>query len=235
MDLAQTVRGNTMKASETPPGLSQTKARLAGICYVGTIVAGVYAEAYVRGSLVVRTDAAATIGNIVSHETLYRTALVADLVMLACYVAVTTLFYALFRPVSRDLSLAAAAFSMIGIAVFATASLLHLAPLHLLDRPDAALTALVLHGKSYGISLVFFGIYCILIGALTWRSGFLPRVIGALMIVAGLCYLVNSVTGILLPAFARQLPSQILLPTLIGEAALALWLTIFGVTKRRVP
>jgi hypothetical protein len=68
------------------PGL---KARISGAFYLITIITGVFAEVFVRGALVVRDDAAATATNILAHETLYRFGLSADLIMLACYIAVT--------------------------------------------------------------------------------------------------------------------------------------------------
>jgi hypothetical protein len=222
-------------------------ARIAGALYLGTIVAGLFAELGSRGSLVVGSDAAATATAILAHQTLFRAGLIGDLIMLACYVGVTALFHSIFEPVSRRLSLTAAAFSLIGIAVLAADSFFLLAALRLLDaqsylmaamaapqREAMALLSLKLHADGYDLSLVFFGVYCLLLGWLVWRSGFLPRLIGALMAVAGLCYLINSVADLAAPAFGSALSPHLMDPTLIGEAALALWLLVFG-TNRRSP
>ena len=209
--------------------------------YLGTIIAGIYAEAFVRGALLVSGDAHATAANIMAQAPMYRSALFADLVMLSCYIAVTTIFCELFREAGPRLSLLAAGFSMTGIAVLAASSLLLMLPLLLLrdvpylavfdpgQRATLALLALKMHGEGYGIALVFFGIYCVLLGVLIWRGGLLPQAIGALMLLAGVCYLIDSIAGIAAPAVARLLPAQILLPTLIGEGALALWLIFFGI------
>lgn len=105
---------------ETSPRLW---ARIAGAFYLVTILMGVFAEVVVRGALVVRDDAAATATNILAHEPLYRLGLAADLAMIACYIAVTLLFYDLFRPVGRSLSLLAAFFSLVGLAFLAVNSL----------------------------------------------------------------------------------------------------------------
>ncbi len=78
------------------------------------------------------------------------------------------------------------------------------------------------------MSLVFFGIYCLMLGWLVWRSGFLPKAIGVLMTLAGVCYILNSIADLTAPAFARMLSPHLMDPTLIGEAALALWLLTFG-------
>ncbi len=75
--------------------------RLAGALYLGTIVAGLFAEIGARGSLIVGNDAAAKATAILGNQALFRSGLVADLVMLACYIGVTTLFFEMFAPVSR--------------------------------------------------------------------------------------------------------------------------------------
>lgn len=222
---------------------SPTVARLAGALYLGTIVFGLLAEVGSRGSLIVGSNAAATAHAILANETLFRAGLVADLAMLACYVGVTTLFLDMFRPVHAGVSRMAAAFSLIGIAVLAADTLLLLAPLRLLtttpwlaamgapEREAAALLALKIHGDGYDVSLVFFGVYCLMLGWLVWRSRFLPKVIGALMTLAGACYILNSVADLAVPAFARALSPHLMDPTLIGEAALALWLLAFGAKR----
>lgn len=219
---------------------SPSVARLAGALYLGTIIFGLFAEVGSRGPLIVGSDAAATARAILSSEPLFRAGLAADLAMLACYVGVTTLFLGMFRPVHAGMSRMAAAFSLIGIAALAADTLLLLAPLRLLattpylvalgtpQREAAALLALKMHGDGYDVSLVFFGVYCLLLGWLTWRSGFLPKVIGALMVLAGACYVFNSIADLVAPTFARTLSPHLMDPTLIGEAALALWLLLFG-------
>ncbi|MDT4897882.1 MAG: hypothetical protein QOH25_2959 [Acidobacteriota bacterium] len=216
------------------------KARIAGTFYLITIIMGVFAEVFVRGALVVRDDAAATATNILAHEPLYRFGLAADLIMLACYIAVTLLFYGLFKPVGRSLSLLAAFFSLVGIAVLAVNSLNHLAPLvflgdaHYLSAFETtqlqtlALMSLRMHARGYSIAGVFFGLYMLLLGHLIFRSGFLPRILGVLMAVGGLSYLTNSFAIFLLPTLVARLPDMGMLGG-IAELALSLWLMALGV------
>jgi len=71
-----------------------------------------------------------------------------------------------------------------------------------------------------------------MLGWLAWRSGFLPRVVGALMALAGACYILNSLADLAAPAFARMLSPHLMDPALIGETALALWLLVFGAGRR---
>lgn len=231
----------TDRAQEQSPRLW---ARAAGAFYLITIVMGVFAEVFVRGALVVRDDAAATATNILAHDGLFRLGLVADLIMMACYIAVTLLFYYLFKPVSRSLSLLAAFFSLVGIAVLAANSLNHLAPLMFIGGAQSlsafeanqlqalALISLKMHARGYTISTVFFGSYCLLIGYLVLRSGFLPRILGALMAIGGLSFVANSIVIFLLPTLAARLPDIGMLGG-IAELSLCLWLMVMGVNVAR--
>lgn len=217
------------------------KARIAGVLYLIVIIAGVFAEAFVRGALIVPGDAAATAANIQGAEPLFRLGFAADLVSAAAYVGVTAILYELLKPASRTLSLLGASFGLAGSAIMATNMLNHLAPLFLLGDASylaafaaeqlqaLARVSLRLHGLGYNISIVFFGLHLLLLGWLIVKSNFLPRTIGILLAIAGLCYLVNSFAIFVAPAFATLLSSFILLPGLVGEGALALWLVIIGV------
>ena len=226
---------------ETSPRLW---ARIAGAFYLLTIIMGVFAEVFVRGAVVVRDDAPATATNILAHELLYRSGLAADLIMLACYIAVTLLFYVLFKPVSRNISLLAAFFSLVGIAVLAVNTLNHVAPLVFLGGAHyfsafetnqlqaLALMSLRMHTRGYSISGVFFGIYMLLLGYLVFRSGFLPRVLGVLMAIGGLANLIDSFATFLLPSIAARLPDFGMLGG-IAELALTLWLLVMGVNAAK--
>jgi hypothetical protein len=223
-------------AEESP----RFKARVAGAFYLITIIMGVFAEVFVRGALFVRDDAAATATNILAHESLYRFGLAADFVMLACYIVVTLLFYDLLKPVGWSLSLLAAFFSLVGIAVLAVNSLNHIAPLVFLggahyvsafetnQLQTLALMSLRMHARGYSISGVFFGIYMLLLGYLIFRSGFLPRVLGVLMAIGGLSNVTDSFAIFLLPTLAARLPDIGMLGG-IAELALCLWLMVMGV------
>ena len=225
---------NTNTSSPRP------RARLAGSLYLLTIITGVFAELFVRGALVVRDDAATTATNILTHEPLYRLGLAADPVMLMCYVAVTLLFYDLFKPVNRRLSLLAAFFSLVGIAVLAVNSLNHLAPLVFLEGGQSmsafetnqlqtlAFASIRMHTRGYLISGVFFGIYMLLLGHLIFSSGSLPRILGVLMAVGGLSFLTNSFAIFLLPTLVAGFPNVGMLGG-IAELALSLWLMARGV------
>jgi hypothetical protein len=220
----------------------QLYARSCGVLYLYIFVAGSFAELFVRAKLIVSSDAAATAANIMSHESLFRLGFSGELLHLACDVAAAMLLYALLRPVDQNIALLAAFMRLACDLILATASLSHFAALHLLRGPDylktfqpdqlhsLALLAMKLHGDGYAISLMFFGFACFSLGYLIFKSGYLPRTIGALLAVAGACYLINSFAHFLYPAAGAALfNAGILLPCFVAELSLTLWLLVKGV------
>jgi len=215
------------------------RARLTGVVYLFYFLTAVLGEVFLRG-LVVDGDAAATANNILAHQPLFRLGLATGLIATACYIAVTALFYDLFKPVNRSLSLIAAFFSLVGCAILAFASLFQLAPLVVLGGGQylsvfgvGQLQALAylffeLYGLGVNICFVFFGVYCLLIGYLIFRSAFLPRILGVPMAFAGLGWLT-----FLSPPLANYLSPYILVLGFLAELALMLWLLVMGVNVQR--
>lgn len=207
-------------------------ARLAGSTYLVTIICGVYAEVVARG------ERATAAHSVFASDAMFRSGLIADLFMLAAYIVVTVLFHQMFREVSNRISAVAAAFSLVGIAVLACNTFFLALILRLPDAippeyagPDIALLLLRAHGDGYKISLVFFGIYCLLLNWLIWRSRFIPRLVGLMVAAAGACNVINSLVRLGAPQLADYLPGYFTLPTLLGELALAVWLLLFGIRR----
>jgi len=230
------------RIAEASPRL---KARIAGVLYLIAGSAGGFAEVVVRGRVVVRGDAAATAANILAHESLYRWGGAADLIGLACDTAVALIFYELFKPVNKSLSLLAAFFRLMFVAIMATITLNHFAPLVFLggsrdlsafsagQLQAQALASLRLHALGYNICLVFFGFTCLLLGYLIFRSTFLPRIVGVLMTITGVGYLINSFVHFLAPAYGAYVFRYVLVPCGIGEFVLIVWLLVIGVNTQR--
>jgi hypothetical protein len=214
------------------------RARITGVVYLVYFLTAVLGEFFHRG-LIVSGDAAAT-ANILAHQPLFRLGLATGLIATACYIAVTALFYDLFKPVNWSLSLLAAFFSLVGCAISAFASLFQLAPLVVLGGSQylsvfkveqlraLALIFLELNTQAANIYLVFFGVYCLLIGYLIFRSAFLPRILGVLMGFAGLGWLT-----FLSPPLANHLSPYILVLGFLAELSLMLWLLVMGVNVQR--
>lgn len=199
-----------------------TVARAGGFWWLMTIVAGI--AAMVLGQKVNTTDLA----SLAANESIYRAGLVADLLATATYLAATVFVYVLLKAVSPNVSLLAAAFSIIGCAASTVAFAFRLAPLTLLQSAPEVARAL-LGVRVAGISFLFFGLHCLLVGVLIVRSTFLPRTVGMLMVLAGLGWLTFSLSRLLSPAFASHLSPWILMPGMIGEGSLSIWLLVKGV------
>ncbi|MBI3346991.1 MAG: DUF4386 domain-containing protein [Burkholderiales bacterium] len=217
--------------------VSRRELRLSGLCYLAIIGLGLWSELYVRGGLVVAGDAAETARRIAAQPLLWRSGLVADLLMQVLDLPIIVMMWRLLRPVNEPLALTAAGLNGVQTAMLVANRVQLLAALDLLtgtamgaafppaQREALAMLAVQLHGQGFGIGLLFFGFSCVICGGLIARSGVLPRVLGALLGVAGLAYLVNSFALLLAPPLAALLFPAALAPAFVGELAFALWLT----------
>jgi len=228
----------TEPTAEASPSL---QARLAAVLYLIGGVTFQFAEGFVRGKLVVPGDAAATAHNILAHQTLYRLGFAAELIELVTFITVALLFYNLFRPVNRSVSLLAAFFSLTGCALEGVSCIFSLATLDLLggaaylsgfkleNLQALALLSLVVRGQTFNIGMVLFGIYNILLGYLILKSKFLPRVLGLFLAFAGLTY-----QTFLWPPLAERLFRYLVAPAGgLGELSIVFWLLVFGVNAQR--
>ena len=219
----------------------QVYARVCGVAYLVIIATGIFGEVFVRNKIIVPGDAAATANNIVNSALLWRIGLAGDILMHLCDVVTMTIFFVLLRTVNKNLALAMLLFNLIQTSVLVANKMNLVLPLFLTGNANyleafnphqlQALTYLSVkaHEFGFGIGLIFFGVECLILGYLIFKSGFLPRVLGILIQIAGLCYLTNSFSLILSPAFAGLLFPYILFPAFIGELSLCLWLIVKGV------
>jgi hypothetical protein len=145
-----------------------------------------------------------------------RVGIVVNLAAGLFYLAATVYVYDMLKPVNRNLSLLAAFFSLAGCAISGVSAALQLAQSTEVSR------------QSFYVIHVFFGLHCLLIGWLILRSTLLPRFVGALMLLAGLGWLTMSFSSLLAPRFGSSLYPFILMPGMIGELTLCLWLLIAG-------
>lgn len=234
--------GGEARAAQASP---RVLSRIGGVLYLIIIAGGLFGEAFIRGRLLVPGDAVATAANIRSMESLWRMGIASEFFMLICTIGLMLILFILLRPVSRDLALLAVLLNLVSIAAEAVNEQQLLAALFPLGsaeylgafQPDqlAAMASLSMksYGYGFGVSLIFFGCECIVIGYLIVRSGYLPRAIGVLMQIAGVCYLINSFVLILNPDLAGRLFPTILLPAFVGELSLCLWLLVKGVNVER--
>ncbi len=217
-------------------------ARVSGIMYLIIIVCAGFSEGYVRSTLILPGDAAATANNIADSQWLFRLGFVSDLIAFMSDLAVAVLFYVLLKPVSKTLSLVAASFRLVAHPAIASINLLnHYAALLLLSGADYlkvfetdqlhALVLLFLNAHKYGYLIVgaFFGIHCFLLGYLIFKSDLFPSILGILLVFASLGYLTESFENFLFPSYEGLFAWIVAIPAIIAELSLCLWLLLKGV------
>jgi hypothetical protein len=223
----------------------QLYARIGGGLYVIIIALGIFQEAFVRNKIFVSGDAAATAANLAAMEPLWRWGIAAEFVVLICTIFLAAIYFFLLRPVSKELNLVATFLRLISIAVETVVTLnLDTALFPVANSPYLkafttdqlnAMVSLIMkeHGRGFSFALLVLG-FCFLVhGYLIFKSGYLPWWLGTLIQIAGLAYLVNSFSLILTPNFAVRIFPAILLPALIGETSLSLWLLVKGVNVEK--
>ena len=215
-------------------------ARVAGGFYLIITAFALFAYLYVRGQVIVPGDMAQTATNLLAHEKLYRLGFSAAVVVVICNLPLGWILFELLKVVNPRLALLALLFITVAATIEAVNLFNYATPLLTFSLPELqnAFKATELQALARGplrmfdylfsVSLTFFAVFCSLIGFLIFRSKFLPRILGLLMIAAGVTYWVNSFRLFL----ALPIPY---LPwvTLVVELSLALWLVVVGINEEQ--
>ena len=216
-------------------------AAIGGLLTLLSIVAGGFGEIYVPMSVTIVTDAAATAERITSLNMMFRLGFAAYLVEGLCNVILIFIFYVLLRPVEKNLAMLAALFGLVGVAVYAIAELFYIAPLLLvgdqpslsaftLDQRNAlALLSLRFYGYAGGVLMAFGGAGSVIYGYLIFRSRYLPRLLGILLVLGGASFIVRNFLLVVAPAYAFD---WLFLPMFLAMVGLGGWLLFRGIDKR---
>lgn len=227
-------------ADPTPPTSPLVYARVAGGLYLIIIGMGLFGELFVRMPLISPGSAAVTASHILAAEGLFRLGFLTDSIMFLSDVALAVLLFLLLQPVSKPLALVALCFRLTQTAVIALNLLNYYAVMLLLKNADYAsalgeaqvnslsLLFLDLHSHGYDLGLILFGVHCLLLGYLIARSLYLPKLLGYLVMAAGVTYLVGSYTRFLFPELVEAV-APIYLVAVVSELSLSLWLLFKGV------
>jgi hypothetical protein len=216
-------------------------ARMAGACQLIEALTATFGQVIVLDRLVVHGNAAATAPNILGHERLFWAGFASSLIGVVFHIAWAFLIYDLFRYVNRRVSIFATFVILVGCAVQALTILFYIAPLFVLSGGSSfsafttdqlqglAFLFLRLNGAAFNIYLVFFGLWCVLIGFLIVRSSFLPRILGVLIAISGFAWMMY-----LWPPLANRLfMPYIAGASALGEIPLELWLLVMAVNAQR--
>ena len=219
----------------------QRYARIAGVLFLVSLVAGGFGEAYAPSKIIVTGDAAATVSNLRNLQFIYRLGFASFLIESLCDITLALLLYALLRPVNKYLSLLAAFFGLIATATFACAELFYFAPLVILkdsylntfstDQLNA-LALLTLKFSTYAgmITTAYYGMGWLVRSYLMFRSGYFPKFLGVLMAIGGAGFVLRNFLLILAPAYAWDLFLMLMMP---GAVVMTGWLMVKGVNVRK--
>lgn len=229
-----------MKTAVANVSIKKT-ARIAGVWYLILAICGAFAEFFVRQNLVFPGDAATTADSLLASAGLFRTGIAVELIGQVVFVMLVLALFDLLKVVNRKWATLMVVLVLIAVTITCLNMVNQFAALAVVEGGSAvallgagqheALASLFLDLHRFGYSVVaqiFFGLWLLPLGALIYLSGFMPRLIGALLVIAGGGYLADVLLQLLAPATSVTLSEF----TFVGEVLLMLWLLIGGVNVK---
>ncbi len=219
----------------------QKIARVAAFVFLIIFFLGMSTELFIRPGMIVTGDAAATVKNIAASESLFRLSLVSDLIRQTLLMLLPLILNKLLKPVNKTIASLMVIFALVSVPISMLNELNHFAVL-LLSSGAGYLTAFkadqlnalvmfFLELRKYGTFVPqVFSLWVLLLGYLVFKSGFLPRILGILLMLGGLCYTIQVVLFFLFPNFDATILG---LFAFIGESLFYLWLLIMGVKDQK--
>ena len=226
-------------------GSVKATAHRAGLVYFVFMILGILGE-FVLPGVVVPGDPAATVAKLTSGEAMYRLSILNSFATLVIFILLVAILYRLFREVDRGQAMAMVLLVCVGVAVALANMLARFAPLVILAGADylsaftkPQLDALILgilnfHARGGIVATGFWGLWLFPFGILVIRSGYFPRILGWMLLAAGVGYVVTSAVGIVLPDF-RAVIFRAMMPLYFGEVPIILWLLIKGAREPQPP
>jgi hypothetical protein len=215
-------------------------ARTAGLLYLLYIFTSVIANLFGKFVFV---EAPVTVNHIMSHAFQFRIGFVINLFSVVFFLLAAWALYVLLKPLNKDLALLFLLFNVAGFAVWLFSSLCLFASLVILNgtqtikafQPDQlqALTVFFvnLYKNGYVIAQVPYGVWLFPLGYLVFKSGFLPKILGYLLITDGICQFVYVCQRLIFPELGN-IAYPCMAISFIAEVSLALWLSIKAVRPR---
>ena len=216
-------------------------ARIAGLVYLIVVLSGIFHLVYVPSRLIVRGNASATFNNIVSSETLFRLSIMGGLICYTFFLLLPLVLYKLLKPVNKTYSLLMVILVVVSIPISFINMLNKFAILSLISKADylkvfemdklqaQVLLYLNFYNNGNQIASIFWGLWLFPFGYLVFKSGFLPKILGILLMVGCFSYLIDFIGDFLFPAYGQMgISTFVTLPGSIGEIGICLWLLIMG-------
>jgi hypothetical protein len=229
-----------LATQNTPQASPKTHARIIGVLYLLIFFLGPFAFFMGRTSVFVPGDASASVTNLLASESMFRLGMVAETLIVLIEIVVSAMLYTLLKPVSKSLALASA-FARFAQANLQAVNLLTAVPALMLlgnnylvaftPEQVSALTLLFMDANAFVILMwgLLFGFHLLLLGSLVYRSGFLPKVLGILLMIGAVGYLLQSYGHLVAPQFDAVLANVVIALSVPGELAFTIWLLWKGV------
>ena len=219
-------------------------ARTAGVLYLIIAITGAFGIMYAPSQLFVNNDINTTAKNILDNELLFRLGIFSSLVCQTVFVFLALTLYRLFEEVNVYLARTLVALVIVGVPIaffiifnqYYTLLILKenfMANFHPTQQNSLAMLSLKMYGNGNVIIGIFWGLWLIPFGQLVYQSKFIPKILGAFLIIGGLSYVIDATTFILFPVFHSTTNILVAIFSADAELAMVLWLLIIGVKERK--
>ena len=218
-------------------------ARIAGLLYLLLVITGVYGIMYIPSQIIVPGDSVSTAKNIISNELLFRTGVLNDIISNTIFLFLVLVLYRLFKQVNENQAKLMFALVLVQIPVVFMMEAFNITSLMILkgeilktfelsQRQDLAMLFLKINDYGTLPLEMFWGLWLLPFGLLVYKSGFIPRIFGILLAIAGIAYMIDCTIAILFPSYSSFVKYPTLLLVAIGEISITLWLLIKGVKTK---
>jgi len=216
-------------------------ARIAGVLYLLVAIFGGFAQGFVYPKIYVAGDAAKTAGNVIANSGLVRLGVVADLFQATVWVFVAMTLYLLLKHVNKSVASAMVVLAAMGASITMLNTVFEFEALRAATGAvnlaafgatgSSALVLLLVDAQHYGIFVaqIFFGLWLAPMGYLAYKSGWFPKALGIMLVVASVCYLVDTLAAFLVPDFGQTIHTFVWIPVAIAELWMVLYLLVIGV------
>ena len=231
---------------ETTMNSPKRLARIAGVLYLFVGIFGGFAEGFVEPRMYAAGNAATTAGNVVANAGLVRLGFVADLFQATVWVFLGLTLYLLLKHVNKSVAMAMVVLVAIGASIVCLNAVFEFEGLRVATGAvnlaafgatgSNALVLLLLDTQHYGIFIaqIFFGLWLVPLGYLAYNSaGWFPKWLGVLLIVGGVCYLVDMLALFLVPDFGVKIHTFLVIPSALAEISMVVYLLVIGVRTQK--
>jgi hypothetical protein len=219
------------------------RARVAGFLYFILAITGAYGIMYVPSSIIVMNDSAATTSNIIANEFLFRTGIFSNLVCQTTFIFLVLALYNLFKEVSEQLAKMMVALVIVSVPIafliifnqlliLITLKEGFMTSFEAVQQQSMAMIFLKMYNQGNVVIGIFWGLWLIPFGLLAYRSGFIHKIVGVLLVMGGISYVVDASVFVLVPAFHSTTATLVAIFGSVSELSAVLWLLIVGVRER---